>query len=115
MCGFAVANIATGNRLYMDELMRFTQINDLNSAQHVSNIMLLWVDSAFWKENSDKVIDRIKEALLQGQMLSVWAATMCSSCFGRIITASQAIWLRAYTICLQRCMVSNAILLLAQV
>lgn len=38
----------------MDELMRFTQMNDLNSAQHVSNIMLLWVDSAFWNENADK-------------------------------------------------------------
>ena len=63
MCGFLLSQyIATGNRLYMDELMRFTQINDLNSAQHVSNIMLLWVDSAFWKENSDKVIDRIKES-----------------------------------------------------
>lgn len=46
----------------MDELMRFTQMNDLNSAQHVSNIMLLWVDSAFWNENADKVIDRINES-----------------------------------------------------
>ena len=58
MCGFLLSQyIATGNRLYMDELMKFTQINDLNFVQHVSNIMLLWVDSAFWKENSDKVID----------------------------------------------------------
>lgn len=38
------------------------QMNDLNSAQHVSNIMLLWVDSAFWNENADKVIDRINES-----------------------------------------------------
>lgn len=60
MCGFLLSQyIATGNRRYMDELMRFTQMNDLNSAQHVSNIMLLWVDSAFWNENADKVIDRI--------------------------------------------------------
>ena len=41
MCGFLLSQyIATGNRRYMDELMRFTQMNDLNSAQHVSNIML---------------------------------------------------------------------------
>lgn len=63
MCGFLLSQyIATGNRRYMDELMRFTQMNDLNSAQHVSNIMLLWVDSAFWNENADKVIDRINES-----------------------------------------------------
>lgn len=62
MCGFFLSQyIATGNRRYMDELMRFTQMNDSNSAQHVSNIMLLWVDSEFWNENADKVIDRIKE------------------------------------------------------
>lgn len=55
MCGFLLSQyIAIGNRRYMDELMRFTQMNDLNSAQHVSNIMLLWVDSAFWNENADK-------------------------------------------------------------
>lgn len=63
MCGFLLSQyIATGNRRYMDELMRFTQMNDLNSVQHVSNIMLLWVDSAFWNENADKVIDRINES-----------------------------------------------------
>lgn len=63
MCGFLLSQyIATGNRRYMDELMRFTQMNDLNSAKHVSNIMLLWVDSAFWNENADKVIDRINES-----------------------------------------------------
>lgn len=62
MCGFLLSQyIATGNRRYMDELIRFIQMNDLNSAEHVSNIMLLWIDSAFWKENADKVIDRIKE------------------------------------------------------
>ena len=62
MCGFFMSQyIATGNRRYMDELMRFTQMNDSNAAQHVSNIMLLWVDSEFWNENADKVIDRIKE------------------------------------------------------
>lgn len=42
--------------------MRHGLLNDLNSAQHVSNIMLLWVDSAFWNENADKVIDRINES-----------------------------------------------------
>lgn len=62
VCGFLLSQyIATGNRRYMDELISFAQRNELNTVEFVSNILLLWIDSAFWKENADKVIDRIKE------------------------------------------------------
>ncbi|WP_443595466.1 response regulator transcription factor [Agathobacter sp.] len=62
MYGFLLSQyIATGNRQYMDELVSFAQMNDLNTVGLVSNIILLWVDSAFWEENADRVIGRIKE------------------------------------------------------
>lgn len=62
VCGFLLSQyIATGNRWYMDELISFAQRNELNTVEFVSNIILLWVDSAFWEKNADRVIDRIKE------------------------------------------------------
>ena len=62
MSGFLLSQyIATGNRRHMDELVSFTQMNDLNTGGPVSNIILLWIDSTFWKENADKIIARIKE------------------------------------------------------
>lgn len=85
MCGFLLSQyIATGNRRYMDELMRFTQMNDLNSDQHVSNIMLLWVDSAFWNENADKVIDRINESFAsRAEAVSLGGNYMLTEVYGQ--------------------------------
>lgn len=116
MCGFLLSQyIATGNRLYMDELMKFTQINDLNFVQHVSNIMLLWVDSAFWKENSDKVIDRIKESFaskadavsLGGNyvLILLWKNHYSKSSYmaeGHILYAYRGVWSAMLSCCWRR-------------
>lgn len=109
MCGFLLSQyIATGNRRYMDELMRFTQMNDLNSAQHVSNIMLLWVDSAFWNENADKVIDRINESFAsRAEAVSLGGnyvlILLCENHYSRLSYMAQGIYYMLTEVYGQQC------------